>query len=153
MKKEMKKLLRSKKALSPVIASIILIAVTVAVSIAVAAWMGALTLGMTGNAEQLAVGLPWGWTLPSPGTVYINVTNNGGSSIILSAVRIGGSTGTITVNWSSDAATTGMTLGPGERAGLLITYTGHAFSAGVPYTITIVTQANHEFPTTGTAPG
>jgi flagellin-like protein len=37
------KILKSKKALSPVVASIILIAVTVAVSIAVAAWMGALT--------------------------------------------------------------------------------------------------------------
>ena len=35
----MKKLFRSKKALSPVVAAIILIAVTVAVSIAVAAWM------------------------------------------------------------------------------------------------------------------
>jgi len=35
-------MLRSKKALSPVVASIILIAVTVAVSIAVAAWMAAL---------------------------------------------------------------------------------------------------------------
>jgi len=36
---KMKKLLKSKKALSPVVAAIILIAVTVAVSIAVAAWM------------------------------------------------------------------------------------------------------------------
>jgi len=36
-------MLRSKKALSPVVASIILIAVTVVVSIAVAAWMGYLT--------------------------------------------------------------------------------------------------------------
>jgi len=35
------KILGSRKALSPVVASIILIAVTVAVSIAVAAWMGA----------------------------------------------------------------------------------------------------------------
>ena len=40
----MKNFRRSRKALSPVIASIILIAVTVAVSIAVAAWMGALTI-------------------------------------------------------------------------------------------------------------
>ena len=45
------KLLRSKKALSPVVASIILIAVTVAVSIAVAAWMGALTIGFMGSSS------------------------------------------------------------------------------------------------------
>jgi len=49
------KILKSKKALSPVIASIILIAVTVAVSIAVAAWMGALTIGFIGGSEQVEI--------------------------------------------------------------------------------------------------
>ena len=48
------KLLKSRKALSPVVASIILIAVTVAVSIAVAAWMGALTFTFT-NTEQIQI--------------------------------------------------------------------------------------------------
>jgi len=50
----MKNLKRSKKAFSPVVASIILIAVTVAVSIAVAAWMGALTIGFM-DTEQLKI--------------------------------------------------------------------------------------------------
>jgi len=45
------KILKSKKALSPVVASIILIAVTVAVSIAVAAWMGALTFTFMSTEE------------------------------------------------------------------------------------------------------
>ena len=45
---------RSRKALSPVVASIILIAVTVAVSIAVAAWMGALSFNFM-NTEQLSI--------------------------------------------------------------------------------------------------
>lgn len=40
---------KNAKALSPVIATIILIAVTVAVSVVVAAWMGALTIGFMGN--------------------------------------------------------------------------------------------------------
>jgi flagellin-like protein len=48
------KMLKSKKALSPVVASIILIAVTVAVSIAVAAWMGALTFTFM-KTEELKV--------------------------------------------------------------------------------------------------
>ena len=47
------KILKSRKALSPVVASIILIAVTVAVSIAVAAWMGALTFSFMAT-EQLS---------------------------------------------------------------------------------------------------
>ena len=155
IEKKMRKLLRSKKALSPVVAAIILIAVTVAVSIAVAAWMGALTFTFMGGSEQLNVGNPWGWTL-TPSTndyVYVNVTNNGGSSIVLSTARIGGSPSTITVEYHSDTVSTGMTLSPGERAGLKITYTGKDFTAGVPYTITIVTQTNHEFSTTGTPPG
>ncbi len=45
------KILKSKKALIPVVASIILIAVIVAVSIAVAAWMGALTIGFMGSSS------------------------------------------------------------------------------------------------------
>jgi flagellin-like protein len=49
MKRKMRT--KSKKALSPVVASIILIAVTVAVSIAVAAWMGALTFGFMGSSS------------------------------------------------------------------------------------------------------
>ncbi|MCW4003621.1 MAG: hypothetical protein NWE95_06900 [Candidatus Bathyarchaeota archaeon] len=50
----MKSFRRSVKALSPVVASIILIAVTVAVSIAVAVWMGALSTGFM-QTEQLTV--------------------------------------------------------------------------------------------------
>ncbi len=46
---KMKRLLKNKKALSPVVAAIILIAVTVAVSIAVAAWMGNMTFQFMDN--------------------------------------------------------------------------------------------------------
>ncbi len=49
--KTLRKIRKNTKALSPVVASIILIAVTVAVSIAVAAWMGALTIGFMGTEE------------------------------------------------------------------------------------------------------
>jgi flagellin-like protein len=43
---------KNAKALSPVVASIILIAVTVAVSVVVAAWMGGMSIGLMGNAEN-----------------------------------------------------------------------------------------------------
>ena len=46
-----RKMKKNAKALSPVVASIILIAVTVAVSIAVAAWMGALVVGQMATEE------------------------------------------------------------------------------------------------------
>ena len=53
----MKKFLKSKKALSPVVAAIILIAVTVAVSIAVAAWMGSMTIGFMETSELTNIAL------------------------------------------------------------------------------------------------
>lgn len=51
----MKKVLKSKKALSPVVAAIILIAVTVAVAIAVAAWMGALNIGFMDSNTKIEI--------------------------------------------------------------------------------------------------
>ena len=50
-----RKFRKNAKALSPVVASIILIAVTVAVSVVVAAWMGGMTIGLMGNAEQVSI--------------------------------------------------------------------------------------------------
>ena len=50
-----RKFKKNSKALSPVVASIILIAVTVAVSVVVAAWMGGTTIGLMGNAEQATI--------------------------------------------------------------------------------------------------
>jgi flagellin-like protein len=68
------------KALSPVVASIILIAVTVAVSIVVAAWMGALTFTFTATTptEQRlkAEGFSLVWASTSGNTVrYYNLTD------------------------------------------------------------------------------
>jgi flagellin-like protein len=54
----LRKLFKSRKALSPVVAAIILIAVTVAVSIAVAAWFGALTFMKTEEEPFLAYEVP-----------------------------------------------------------------------------------------------
>ena len=145
------KILKSRKALSPVIAAIILIAVTVAVSIAVAAWMGALTFTFMGGAEQLQLGSPWNWDCTA-GTVCINVTNSGGSTIKLSSARVGSDQAALSMTWSDNTGTSNdnLELAPGERACVQITYSS-GFTAGVPYTFTIITQNNHEFQSTGTA--
>jgi flagellin-like protein len=86
------KMLKSKKALSPVVASIILVAVTVAVSLAVAIWMGALTGGFMSSGEKIKVGTPYGWTDKSV-TVY--VINDGGTTVKIIAAKVqGGPSGT-----------------------------------------------------------
>jgi flagellin-like protein len=137
------KILRSRKALSPVVASIILIAVTVAVSIAVAAWMGALSFSFMSGGESLQVGTPWGWTGT---TVYLNVTNTGGAVLtVAGSGRVNNTLATVAANSGS------LTLQPKGVAGLIITIpsSGWSFTQGYSYTIILVTANNKEFPTTG----
>ena len=83
----MRRLLKNRKALSPVVAAIILIAVTVAVSIAVAAWMGALTVGFM-QTEELAF-INYGWDTSGTTTyIVINIKNIGSQPLTLTEVRI-----------------------------------------------------------------
>jgi len=80
-KKEMK-ILKNAKALSPVVASIILIAVTVAVSIAVAAWMAGL-IPMFSSTEQMQVTNMEFLADPVNGHIYVTVKNTGSASVII----------------------------------------------------------------------
>jgi len=131
------KILKSRKALSPVVASIILIAVTVAVSIAVAAWMGALSFGFMGSGESVQCGTPYGWTTDS---VRVDVANTGGGVVKLMKFR---------VNNTQYTFTSPFILNPKVTAEVQCNATG-AFSLGYTYTIILITENNKEFPTTGT---
>ena len=87
-----------RKALSPVVASIILIAVTVAVSIAVAAWMGALTFTFMAteelkitNVEFITGGSLVNVTMQNTGTAPITIEGiwiNQGSDLLSSDVTV-----------------------------------------------------------------
>ena len=130
----------NRKALSPVVASIILIAVTVAVSIAVAAWMGALSFGFMGSSESLQVGTPYGWTTTS---VNVTVSNTGGGIITITAFRVN----------NTQVALEGYVLNPKNMTNVkcsLGTSPLWYFTLDRGYTITLITSNNKEFPTTGT---
>ena len=88
----MKNFRRSKKALSPVVASIILIAVTVAVSIAVAAWMGALTIRFMDTEELKITGVQFTGTTPDDKAIVISVKNQGTSGLIIVEASVNGET-------------------------------------------------------------
>jgi len=77
--------LKSRKALSPVIASIILVAVTVAVSIAVAAWMGALTFSFTKNDQFTVNSCTFFGTTPSYTAINMSIQNTGTSAWTISS--------------------------------------------------------------------
>jgi len=88
------KILKSKKALSPVVASIILIAVTVAVSIAVAAWMGALTFTFTATEQVQITDLDF--ISGPPKSINVTVHNTGTSPVTISEAWVNGVKQTIT---------------------------------------------------------
>jgi flagellin-like protein len=104
--KILRKLRKNAKALSPVVASIILIAVTVAVSIAVAAWMGALTVGFMGT-EELKITKA---DFPSGAYVDLTVRNTGTSPVTIESARINGASVACNATTDSIAANSVVTV-------------------------------------------
>jgi len=139
----MKRFLKSRKALSPVVAAIILIAVTVAVSIAVAAWMGALTFTFMQTEEMSFTSFTWG---ANNTNCVINIKNTGSSALSISEVRVND------VACADDGIVTPYTLEPGITVPLTVTRTG-GYTSGVKYEFKVVTAKGNTFgPYIRTAP-
>ena len=130
------KILRSKKALSPVVASIILIAVTVAVSIAVAAWMGALSFSFMGT-EQLTIStLEW----KGPNTSFdIIVHNSGTKDVTITQIQVNYGTTGIT------AQPAGLPLALKAAATTTTLTVTFAYTNGTSYDISVVTSSGYKF--------
>lgn len=136
----MRKVFKSRKALSPVVAAIILIAVTVAVSIAVAAWMGALTIGFMGGREELKI---IDARFPTANTLNVTVSNIGPSKVVLTDVRVDGASCTVT------SPSLPYTLDKGLTVTITATF---QWEAGKKYEILVVTSQGTMVPYTATAP-
>jgi archaeal type IV pilus assembly protein PilA len=86
-----RKIKKNAKALSPVVASIILIAVTVAVSVVVAAWMGGMTTGLMGSAEQASItNIAFDDTTSGSNAIIVTVQNTGDNAITFKSAFING---------------------------------------------------------------
>jgi flagellin-like protein len=128
------KILKSKKALSPVVASIILIAVTVAVSIAVAAWMGALTFSFMGT-EQLTIS-QLTWTGPNTGFT-LKMDNAGTKDLTITQIQ---------VNYGTTGVTQPTNLPLPLKASATTTLTvTFAYINGTSYDISVVTSSGYKF--------
>ena len=151
----MKKLFKSKKALSPVVAAIILIAVTVAVSIAVAAWMGALTFTFMATEQVAFTGCTY-----DTNRAYADITVKNTGTAILTIDRV-------LVNNQGNGTITAVTLNPGgsstlriyvdgefgATAGIDLSTTPDTFVQGANYAFTVVTSKNNQLgPYTKSAP-
>jgi flagellin-like protein len=122
--KTLRKIRKNAKALSPVVASIILIAVTVAVSIAVAAWMGALTVGFMGSSSININDV----SFTSTNVVTLSLKNTGTKSVTISQAKINNVAVTIASgNMTTSAA--------GDSGTLVLT---SAWTAGNPYKIDLI---------------
>jgi flagellin-like protein len=141
-KTKMKKLLKSKKALSPVIAAIILIAVTVAVSIAVAVWMGSLSFNFM-NTEQLSI-TDVAFT-GSGATIDVTVLNTGTTDVTIASVSVTG------YNVTGGTITGPVIIGEGTSGTVQISVTGVGWDAGNLYDVELVSTKGNRFTYTATA--
>ena len=117
--KTLRKIRKNNKALSPVVASIILIAVTVAVSIAVAAWMGALTVGFMDTKTVTITNVVF-----ENGEITVSVKNTGTSNVTISTAKVNGVVTAIATNPSP--------VGTGLSADIVLT---SAYTDGNAYKI------------------
>ena len=141
------KILKSKKALSPVIAAIILVAVTVAVSIAVAAWMGALTFTFT-KTENIklptSTEITWGGDSgASNNTIELTIENIGTSAVTIVSVKVNGEPMNCNVSLPTN-------IEPASTKAFQIKDVD--WKAGYQYRITFVTSNHNEFFQDYTAP-
>jgi len=129
------KILKNAKALSPVVASIILIAVTVAVSIAVAAWMGALTFTFMATEQVQITRVAFGGTYNQ---VNITMLNTGTTPVTLSEIWVG-----------STKFTSSQTISANSNYTAVLTFT---WVQGYNYQIKALSTKGNQFTYPATAP-
>jgi flagellin-like protein len=143
--RKMRKLQHNAKALSPVVASIILIAVTVAVSIAVAMWMGGLSNSFM-QTEQLSIATP-AFQVGAPGSVTMVVKNTGTSAVTVSSMTING------VGCAFNVTSTAAPIAANGQATFVLTPAASTpIVAGNNYQITVTTSKNNPFSTSAIPP-
>jgi len=148
----MRRLFKCRKALSPVVAAIILIAVTVAVSIAVAAWMGALTFTFMKTEELNITGITWGSNYAD-----LSMSNTGSSALTITGAKVDDAAAT-DVYWRTSgtgngtALGTGYSLDKGNSVTIRVYKPSGSFSSEVKYNLAILTKAGNQYPYSGTKP-
>jgi len=133
------KIRKNVKALSPVVASIILIAVTVAVSIAVAAWMGALTFTFTNTEQILITNMAFGTD-----SIAVTVNNTGTSPVTINEAWINN------LKHSDFDITLPRTIQ--ANLGIVITMTNVTVSNGYNYQVKLMSSKGNPFLYAAVAP-
>jgi flagellin-like protein len=151
MKNYYRKFKKNAKALSPVVASIILIAVTVAVSVVVAAWMSGMTVGLMGNSEQATITNVDLTQVVATGNITVTVQNTGTAPVTITAAYVNGagiSSNAITPTFGTNA-----TIAKGATQSFTImNLSGSAFPSGTQVTVKMTTSKANNLILTATVP-
>ena len=155
----MKSFRDNRKAISPVISTIIIVAVAIAISIAVAFWLGGITSIFT-RFEKLEITTAYA-TLETNGnwTITLTVKNTGTTDTTITDVLINGipyssydkSVVTVKIDTGQDLP---YPLKTGKSATVEITIQtdSYTFAAGQAVTVTIHTAGGQDYPKTVTLP-
>jgi len=124
----------SKKAVSPVIATLLMIAVAVAASVIVYVWSAGLlgTLMGGGGAQVKEQIILEAYEWPTTGNLKLYLRNVGASAVTVVAIYVGGYQNTVSVPIAVKAATDVPSLDGG-------------FSSGTAYTVKVVTDTGAVF--------
>ena len=136
---------KSRKALSPVVASIILIAVTVAVSIAVAAWMGALTFSFTATEQVNITNMNFDVTAK---VISVTANNTGTTSVTINEAWVNG---VKQINVKDDTLTN-LPVTINANQGKVFNITLTSMTNGFSYQVKIISSKGNPFLYTATAP-
>ena len=150
-----KLLITKKRAVSPVIATVILIAVAVALGIAVAFWASGLTSSFSkyeklGVSTQYATGSGGSWT------VHLGGQNTGSSDASITQIQVNGipiSPGNITSDCNSKScypvsltAPLPLSVPSGSSFNVTMSISGSGFADGQTIQVTIITAAGNNYP-------
>jgi flagellin-like protein len=133
------KIRKNVKALSPVVASIILIAVTVAVSIAVAAWMGALTFTFMATEQVQVTNISFGTTW-----IAVTVNNTGTSPVTINEAWVN--------NVKQSSTNPALPQNIGANLGIVLNMTSYTVVNGNNYQVKLVSSKGNQFLYSAVAP-
>ncbi|MHA1832718.1 MAG: archaellin/type IV pilin N-terminal domain-containing protein [Candidatus Baldrarchaeia archaeon] len=141
--------MKSRKGISPVIATIIIVAVAIAIAIAVAYWVVGIA-GIFTRFEKLEISAAWVTASGSNNVIHLKFNNTGSAPATITDVFINGvpynqfSGGSVTLG--GDLANLPLTLDPGEGGTGTLTASNTVFKSGVTYEITLHTASGKDYP-------
>jgi len=132
--------MRTKKGISPILATVILIAVTLVIAVGVIGWVMGIW-GSMGKTETLKI-ISGNITVPSNGsaTLYLDIINQGTVDATIYKVVVGSQ------EFTSTSITSPTIPADGSIHTVSVNLGSNNYSPGVSYSVTVITKAGNQYP-------